>query len=120
MDSTNCVICTGVIKEGEKRATLGDRGACTINEFAVKRKGGIQVSGGMTVHERCRIDFCNRQQMERVQKCVDLEQDCPRPPKRRSQGVFDFQNQCFLCTTSIDTKTKKDQLCLVRSFHSRG
>ncbi|KAK6194386.1 hypothetical protein SNE40_000027 [Patella caerulea] len=103
-----CPICKEYFGNGIKTVTLQDTGAHTVNGASLNRGLNINVVSGTIVHERCRLDFTNKKEIEITKRKKESDGElvaADSTVKRRSQcSSFRFDYNCFFCGLEISDR----------------
>ena len=102
-----CSICNEPAEGAElPHSILTKKGSDTINQASKSRKDDIRVSSGEVVHQVCRRNYINPQQIAIVlkEKQEEVEQ---RHVLRSAEKDFRYDRDCLFCGRRVQIGTKR-------------
>ena len=104
MADCSCILCNESA-EGlkNKLITLTDKGSRGIRKAIKERGESVDAKEGDYVHEKCRRDYCLKQNIDRVKRqSLSATPVIPRPLVRAVESTFRFDRNCFFCGTEVN------------------
>jgi len=89
---------------------LTDKGSRGIRKASKERGESVHANSkeGDYVHEKCRRDYCLKQNIDRAKRqSLSATPVIPRPLVRAVVSTFRFDRNCFFCGTEVNFEYKK-------------
>ena len=104
MADCSCILCNESA-EGlkNKRIKLTHKGSRGIRKASKERGESVDAKEGDYVHEKCRKDYCLKQNIDRAKRqSLSATPVIPRPLVRAVESTFRFDRNCFFCGTEVN------------------
>ena len=104
MADCSCILCNESA-EGlkNKLIKLTDKGSRGIRKASKERGESVDAKEGDYVHEKCRRDYCLKQNIDRAKRqSLSATPVIPRPLVRAVESTFRFDRNCFFCGTEVN------------------
>ena len=103
MAGCSCILCNESV-EGlkNKLIKLTDKGSRGIRKASKERGESVDAKGDY-VHEKCRRDYCLKQNIDRTKRqSLSATPVIPRPLVCAVESTFRFDRNCFFCGTEVN------------------